>query len=107
MENLLKKLQEEAGLNEEQAAKVMVIIKDFMDKEGFEIDWEKFFKGKYVDLKGQAKTFFESMSHKASKYSNKLEDTVEDITIQAKRAARDISLKASEMLDDEKKKNKG
>jgi len=107
MENLLKRLQEEAGLSEDQAAKVMVIIKDFMDKEGFEIDWEKFFKGKYDDFKGQAKTFFDSLSHRASEYSNKLEDTVEDITIQAKRAARDISLKASEILDDDKKKKKG
>ncbi len=105
MENLLKKLQEEAGLSEEQAAKALVVVKDFMDKEGFDIDWEKFFKGKYDDFKGQAKSFFDILSDKASKYSDKLEDKVEDLTIQAKRTARDLSQKASELLDDDKKKS--
>lgn len=104
MENLLKKLQEEAGLSEEQSAKVMVIIKDFMDKEGFDIDWEKFFKGKFEDFRGQAKSFFDSLSHRAAEYSDKLEDTVEDLAIQAKRTARDLSQKASDFLDDDKKK---
>lgn len=104
MENLLKRLQEEAGLSEEQSAKVLVVVKDFMDKEGLDIDWEKFFKGKYGDLKGQAKSLFDTISSKANEYSNKLEDKVEDITIQAKRAARDISQKASDYLDDDKKK---
>jgi len=104
MENLLKKLQEEAGLSEEQATKALVVIKDFMDKEGFEIDWEKFFKVKYEDLKGQAKSLFDTISAKATEYSAKLEDKVEDITVQAKRTARDLSQKASDYLDDEKKK---
>jgi len=104
MDNLLKRLQEEAGLSEEQSAKVMVIIKDFMDKEGLEIDWEKFFKGKYEDLKEQTKSLFDTLSQKASRYTNKLEDKVEDISIQAKRTARDLALKTSEMLDDSKKK---
>lgn len=104
MENLLKRLQDEAGLTEEQAAKAFTVVKDFMDKEGFDIDWEKFFKEKYKDFKGQAKTFFDVLSDKAGKYSNKLEDKVEDLTIQAKRTARDLSQKASEMLDDTKKK---
>lgn len=104
MDNLLKKLQEEAGLSEEQSAKVMTIIKDFMDDEGFEIDWEKFFKGKYEDIKDQAKSFFDTLSSKAAEYSDKLEDKVEDLAIQAKRTARDLSQKASDLLDDDKKK---
>lgn len=104
MENLLKRLQEEAGLSEEQAVKVVTIVKDFMDKEGLEIDWEKFFKGKYGDLKEQAKSLFDVISHKAREYSDKIEDKVEDLTIQAKRTARDLSQKASDYLDDEKKK---
>ncbi|SHF30301.1 hypothetical protein [Dysgonomonas macrotermitis] len=104
MENLLKKLQEEAGLSEEQAVKSLKVVKDFMDKEGIEIDWEKFFKGKYTDLKGQAKSLFDTLSHKAREYSDIIEDKVEDLTIQAKRTARDLSQKASEILDDDKKK---
>ncbi len=104
MDNLLKRLQEEAGLTEDQAVKALVVVKDYMDKEGFEIDWEKFFKGKYGDLKGQAKSLLEVLSKKANEYSNKLEDKMEDITIQAKRTARDLSQKASEYLDDDHKK---
>ncbi len=104
MEDLLKKLQEEAGLSEEQAVKVVTIVKDFMDKEGLKIDWEKFFKGGYGDLKDQAKSLFDVFSHKAREYSDKLEDKVEDLTIQAKRTARDLSQKASDYLDDDKKK---
>jgi hypothetical protein len=99
----LKRLQEEAGLNEEQAVKAVAVVKDFMDKEGFDIDWEKFFKGKYGDLRGQAKSLFDIVSKKANEYSTILEDKVEDITIQAKRTARDLSQKASDILDDTKK----
>lgn len=104
MEDLLKRLQNEAGLNEDQSIKAMEIIKDFMDKEGIEIDWEKFFKEKYVDLKGHAKSLFEVFSHKTREYSNVIEDKVEDFSIQAKRTARDLAQKASDLLDDTKKK---
>lgn len=104
MENLLKRLQDEAGLSEEQAIKAVTVIKDFMDKEGLEIDWEDFFKGKYGDLKDQAKSFFDVISHKAREYSDKIEDKVEDLTIQAKRTARDLSQKASDYMDDDNKK---
>lgn len=104
MDNLLKRLQEEAGLTEEQSVKALAVIKDYMDKEGFEIDWEKFFKEKYGDLKGQAASFFDTLSKKANEYSNKLEDKMEDITIQAKRTTRDLSQKVSDYLDDEKNK---
>lgn len=104
MENLLKRLQEEANLSEEQAVKVMTIVKDFMDKEGVDIDWDKFFKEKYGDLKDQAKSLFDVISNKAREYSDKIEDKVEDLTVQAKRTARDLSQKASDYLDDDKKK---
>lgn len=105
MENLLKRLQDEVGLTEEQAVKTISVVKDFMDKEGLAIDWEKFFKNKYDDLKDQAKSLFDVLSDKAREYTNKIEDTVEDLSVQAKRAARDLSQKASDYLDDDKKKS--
>lgn len=105
MENLLKRLQEEVGLSQDQASKAMYVVKDFMDKEGISIDWEKFFKGKYDDLKGQAKSMFDVFSGKARQYSNIIEDKVEDLSIEAKRVARDLSQKASDLLDDNKKKS--
>lgn len=104
MENLLKKLQDEAGLTEEQAVKTLSIVKDFMDKEDLNIDWEKFFKSKYENLSGQAKSFFDVLSEKASQYSNKLGDKVEDLASQAKHATKDLTQKASDYLDDDNKK---
>ena len=50
MEDLIKKLQEEAGLSENQALKVISIVKEYMDNEGHKIDWDKFFKEKYEDF---------------------------------------------------------
>ena len=104
MEDLLKKLQEEAGLSKEQSVEAVKIVKEFMDKEGIEIDWNKFFKERYENLRGNTKTLFDTLSDKAQKYSTKLEDKAEDLTIQAKRAVRDLSQKASDYLDDTKKK---
>lgn len=104
MEDLLKKLQEEVGLSKEQSVEAVKIVKEFMDKEGIEIDWNKFFKEKYENLRGNSKTLFDTLSDKAQKYSTKLEDKAEDLTIQAKRAVRDLSQKASDFLDDNKKK---
>lgn len=101
MDNLIKKLQDEAGLTEEQALKTLTVLKDYMDKEGLDIDWEKFFKGKYNDFVEKAKSFYENYTQHAEEYSNKLADKVEDIAIQAKRTARDLGQKASHMLKNE------
>ena len=101
MENLIKKLQDEVGLSQEQAIKTMSIVKDYMDKEGIEIDWEKFLKGKYQDLFSRAKSLYENYTQKTEEYSYKIADKVEDIAIQAKRTARDLSNKASNLLKDE------
>ena len=46
MENLIKRLQNEAGLTEEQAHKAWEIMRDFLDEEGF-VDYNKIFKDKY------------------------------------------------------------
>lgn len=96
MENLVKRLQTEAGLTEDQAVKAIAVMKDFMDKEGLTIDWNNFFKGKYSDFKDQTKSFVAYMS-------NKVSGKVEDMSTQAKRAARDFSKKVYDELNDELK----
>lgn len=102
MENLIKKLQDEVGITEEQAIKAITLIKDFMNKEGMDIDWESFFKGKYEDLKEDAKSFFDKLSDKAKEYTTKVSDKVEDLSTDAKRKARDASQKAEDFFDDKK-----
>ncbi|MGM5631136.1 hypothetical protein O2K51_09550 [Apibacter raozihei] len=91
MENIVERLQKEAGLTEEQALKSLSIVKDFMDKEGLEVDWEKFFKGKYSSFKESISSFFSKISDKASDFGDKVGDKVEDMTTDAKRKMRDIS----------------
>ena len=102
MENLIKKLQSEAGLTEEQALKALSVVKQHMDTEGIDIDWEKLFKGKYNEFKDTVKSLFENYSQQAEEYSNKLTDKVEDLATQAKRTAQDLANKASNLLKDDK-----
>jgi len=101
MESLIKKLQEEAGLTEEQAIKALSVLKDYMDKENLEIDWQKFFKGKYIEFKEKTKSFYDNYTQHAEEYSNKLADKAEDFAIQARRTARELGNKASEMFKNE------
>lgn len=100
MENLVKRLQEEAGLTEDQAIKSIAIIKDFMDNEGIEIDWGKFVKGKYENLTDNTKSFLNDLKAKARDLGNRVSDKAEDIATEAKRTARDLAQKAADKLDD-------
>lgn len=77
MENLIKKLQEEAGISEDQAIKAVSAMKKFMDEEGIDIDWGKFFKGKYEEYGEKAKDLYEKLSVKADDLVDKAGDFVE------------------------------
>ncbi|NDW09303.1 hypothetical protein [Dysgonomonas sp. 520] len=79
MEDLVKKLQTEAGLTDEQAQKAIKVVKEFMDKEGLNIDWEKFFKGKYEDMSEKAKSLFNKLTDKAEDLIDKAKDETKDL----------------------------
>lgn len=104
MENLVKRLQDEAGLTEEQAIKAISVIKDYMDKEGIEIDWGKFFKGKAEDFKEKAKELFSNVSDQTQSYSEKIADKLDDLAERARKGAHDLSQKAADFFDDKKDK---
>ena len=72
MENLIKRLQEEVGLTEDQAIKTLSVVKNYMDKEGLDIDWEKFFKGKAEDYLSKAKDLFDNLSKQTKEYTDKV-----------------------------------
>ena len=91
MENLLKRLQEEADLTEEQATNALRVVIDFMEKEGLDIDWDKFLSGKYGKFKEQSQSFFGDLSKKAKQYTNTFSDKTEDLITDAKRKIRDIA----------------
>lgn len=103
MENLIKKLQEEVGLTTEQATKALSVIKDYLGKEGAEIDWGNFFKDKADDLKDKAKELLSNVSSHTQEYSDKLSDKLDDFAEKARKSAHDLSQKAADFFDDKDK----
>lgn len=102
MENIVKRLQDEAGLTEEQAIKALAVVKDFMDKEGLSIDWSKFFKNKYEDLTDNLKDLYKKLTGQSQGYTEKISDTVDNLTSKVRKGAHDISQKAADFFDDKK-----
>ncbi|MBB4035724.1 hypothetical protein GGR21_001619 [Dysgonomonas hofstadii] len=100
MENLINKLQSEAGLTQDQAIKAIAVVKDYMDKEGLDIDWEKFFKGKSEDFIAKAKELFQNVSKQTQSYTDKIADKVDDFADKARKSAHDLSQKAADFFDD-------
>lgn len=100
MENLVKDLQEKAGLTEEQSLKAIDVFKEYIDKHKGEVNWEKFFKGKYEEFKKTTKSTLNKVSSKAEDISDKVFDKVEDLTTDAKRIVRDTSKKVYDKLSD-------
>jgi hypothetical protein len=90
MENLINKLQREAGLTEEQAIKAVSVVKDYMDKEGLDIDWDKFFKGKTEEFINKAKDLFSDVSKHTQSYTDKFVDKVDEFADKARRKASDF-----------------
>ena len=90
MENLIKKLQDEVGLTYEQAVKAVAVVKDYMDKEGLDIDWDKFFKGKTEDFLTKAKDLFEDVSKHTQSYTEKFLDKVDEFADKARKKSSDF-----------------
>jgi DNA repair ATPase RecN len=101
MKDLVNRLETEAGLTEEQALKAVIIFKDFMNKEGVPIDWEKFFKQKYDHYMEKSKELIKQLSKNLDSFSDKVEDKMEDIAAQTKKAARDLSKKVYDKLNED------
>lgn len=78
MEDLIKELQEKAGLTRDQAIRAIEVVKDYMKNSDAEIDWEKFFKEKLEDLREKVKTT-----------TSKIVDAVDDIADQARNIFRE------------------
>lgn len=100
MENLVKRLQDEVGLTEEEAIKSLSIIKQFMDEEGLEIDWNKFFKGKYEEFTDSVKRIYEKATTQSQTYTEKIADKVEGLAAKARKGAHDLSQKAADFFDE-------
>lgn len=107
MEDLLKRLQNEAGLTQYQAEKVMSIIKDHIEREGvnFGVDWKRFFKGKSKEFIDKADEVFSNVSENTKDYTDKFSDTMETFADKARKGAHDISQRAADFFDKKKKED--
>ena len=100
MVDIIKRLQEEVGLTEDQAIKSLSVIKDYMDKEGLEIDWGQFFKNKYEDLSDNVKGLYDKVTKQSQGFTDKIADKVEDLASKARKGAHDLSQKAADFFDE-------
>lgn len=103
MENLVNRLRDEADLTEEQAIKVLSIVKDYMDNNDVKIDWNKFFKGKLDEFSLKFQELSNKVNEKAEPYVDKVSEAVDDFVAKAKRSAHDLSMKAADFFEEEKK----
>ncbi len=90
MEKLIQRLQEEAQLTQEQAIKAISVVKDYMDKEEMDIDWEKFFKGKSEDFIEKARSLFSTVSKQTHSYTDNIVDKIDDFADKVKKGAKDL-----------------
>lgn len=103
MDKLIDKLREEAGLTEEQAIKVLSIVKEHMDNSDLKIDWNKFFKGKFDEFTVKFQELSNKVNEKAEPYVDKVADVVDELMVKAKKGAHEFSQKAADFFDEEKK----
>lgn len=104
MENLVERLENEAGLTEAQALYAIAVVKNEMEKEGIDIDWKDFLKGKYQEVIEQTKELSDKFSDQADNLSDKITDTVTDVvdnfTNEAKEKAKEFTKKIYDKLND-------
>lgn len=55
MDNLVTRLENNAGLTEEQTIDALAVVKDFMDQQNLSIDWKTYLKGKYTKIVNRTK----------------------------------------------------
>lgn len=90
MDDLVKKLEEEIGLSQDEALKAILIIKDYMDNKGVDIDWNTLFKGKSEDFIDKAKGIFSNVTKQTQDYTDKIVDKIDSLADKARKGAKDI-----------------
>ncbi len=116
MEKLITKLQNEVGLTYEQAIQTIACVKEYLNENGIEPDWDDFLKKKAKTLSESAKEKLDSFTHKAQDFTEKATevigdwadkagDKVDDLTEIAKDKIKDARSKAADFIapDDDKK----
>lgn len=103
--NLIENLQQKAGLTEEQSLKAVAVMKNYMEKEGIDIDWEKFFKGHYEKYMNKSKDLMNQLKGKVDSLSDEFNDKIDDLSTQAKHKARDLTKKVYDKLNDEEQQS--
>ncbi|MCD7971354.1 MAG: hypothetical protein LUG18_01625 [Candidatus Azobacteroides sp.] len=99
MENLLHRLENEAGLSQQQAVESMRVMKSYLDDEGANVDWNHLFKGELEDGKEKADGFFDNLADKTRDMADKVKDKLQDWGHDAKDQAQDVASDADNYLN--------
>lgn len=90
MENLVRKLQEEIGLSQDDAIRAVSLVKDYLDKQGVDVDWDKLFKEKSEDFIDKAKGVFSNVAKHTQSYTDKIVDKIDSFADKARKGAKDM-----------------
>ncbi len=73
MGSLVSKLQNEAGLTEEQAKKAMSCVRSYMIENDL-VDWDDFFEAKTREISSKAQKAWTELTGKSENWSDKIEE---------------------------------
>jgi len=111
MESLVKKLQTEANITEEQATQVLKTIRSYMKENDIQIDWSDFMESKAKKLSDSTKKFLNDFLMKAQgvgdrldQWADKTQDKLDDLSDKTKNKLDDLGEKAKETFQGTDKK---
>lgn len=117
MEKLVTKLQNEVGLTYEQAIHTIACVKEYLQENGFEPEWDDFLKNKAKTLSDSAREKLdvftrraqdvtEKVTERVGDWADKAGDKVEDFTDKAKEKIKDARHKAADFISPDEEDEK-
>lgn len=100
MENIINKLQNEAGLTKDQAVKAISVFKDYLDGEGLDVAWNKLSKEKQENVVQQVKGFYNNVSEQTQNYTDKITDKFDSFAVKAKKGVENLGKMATELFEE-------
>lgn len=99
METLLSKLEKEAGLTSEQAAKAVACFKQYMKENDLQIDWEAFLKAKSQQVTEKAQGAFNQLFGD-SDWADKASASLNEFAEKTKKTIKDVRNKTADFIAD-------
>ncbi|MCL1942506.1 MAG: hypothetical protein FWF54_03030 [Candidatus Azobacteroides sp.] len=108
MDTLVTKLRNEVGLTYEQAIHSITCVKEYLQENGPEPDWDAFLCHKAKTFSDSAKEKLDLLTRKAQDITEKMIETMDDWADKtgAKEKIKDARYKAADFISPDENKNK-